>query len=434
MSDEIKKTLVTDEELTKIYEINIGVDLVNRKVDENAQKRQKTYKMDGFRPGKVPLNVIKKREGTALFFSIAEELINTEIFAIVDENKYELASNPDIKIKTMDLNKDISLDVEYILLPQIPDLDLKTIGVKEYNIRIDETEVEKSIERILKNFKDWSDKDDIIVVGDTAKINFLGKINGEAFDGGKGEDYPLEIGSHSFIDNFEDQLVGKRAGDKVLVSVKFPDNYHSTKLAGKQAEFDVEITKVLSPKEPILDDDFTMKNFGVETVEDMKEVIRKDIAANNSTLSKNKVRNDLVEQLSKILKFNIPKKLIETRFQEMLKSTKEKNLRSKKEEEIDENKLREEAEDAVRLGLFLSEICKEQNITVSKNEVDSAIIKNAMMMKGYEQFYIDFYKKNSKMTDALRAELLENKIIDYIIENSSREIIDISLEDFNKLR
>jgi trigger factor len=434
MSSEIKRTLTADKELAKTYEIVIGADFIKSKVDEVAEKKQKTYKMDGFRAGKVPLDIIKKKEGTVLFFTIAENAINDETFGIAEKNDYKLVANPDIEIKTMELDKDVVIQVEYTLFPTIPELDLKTLNVKKYSISTNDKDIDSTIKNILNDYKDWEDKDDEVAVGDTVRINFDGKIDGVAFDGGKGDNYPLEIGSHSFIDNFEEQLVGKKAGDNLIVSVKFPIDYHSTKLAGKQAEFSVEILKVMSSKDAVLDDDFTKKNLGIDSVEKMKDILKKELEASNAVASKTRARNEITDEIIKILGFNVPQNLVEKRFQEILRSTKESNLRKKKEEKIDEDKIRKDAENSVRLGLFLSDISKKQNITVSNNEVESALIKNAMRMGGYGQTFLDLYRKNPKMMDNMRNEILENKIIDYIIDNSSGEIVNISAEDFRNLK
>jgi trigger factor len=433
MGSEIRKSLRVDEELIKTYEIAIGASFINSKVEETTKEKQKTYKMNGFRPGKVPLDVIRKKEGTVLFFSTAEDIINTEVFNIVKENNYELVSDPNIEIKTMELDTDVVVNAEYTLFPTIPAIDLKTVKIKEYSLKVDELDIEQTIDSLMKNFKDWVDKDGEVATGDTVKINFVGRIDGEAFDGGKGEDYPLEIGTHSFVDNFEEQLIGKKAGDKVLVKVTFPSDYHSSKLAGKQAEFDVEILKVMSPKEPTLDDDFVMKNFALETVESLKNIVKKEIETSNEATLKTKTRSEVVEKISEILEFNVPQNLIEKRFQETLKSVQKSNLENKKEEEIDEGELRKEAENAVRLGLFLSKIAREQNIAVSKSEVESTIIKNAMRMKGYEQAFMDFYRKNPQLMGNIRAEILENKIIDYVISSALKESIVVSVADIGKL-
>jgi trigger factor len=431
---EIRKKLLIDEELKKVYEVVLTADFLNSKLNETIEKKQKTYKMDGFRVGKAPLDVIRKKEGTAMFFGVAEDMINNAAFGIADENGYELVTLPKVEVKTIKEGDDVTVSIEYALKPTIPELDLKTITVDKYEIKVQEQEVESSINDIIKNFKKWINKDGSVFVGDSVKIDFVGKIDGETFDGGVGKDYQLEIGSHSFIDNFEEQLVGKSAGDKVLVKVKFPDNYHSVKLAGKNAEFDVDIKEVLRAEIEDLTDELVNKSFGINTVSEFRDIVKREIEGSYALLAKNKERNAVIDKISGLIDFSVPNSLVEERFWAILKNKKEDNLKNKKEEEIDETELKKEAEESIRLGLFFTDIGKKQNITVSKNEVDSHIVKNAMKIKGYEQKMIDFYKKNPRAVEDLRASILEEKIIDYLVENVTRNIVETTLEEFKKLK
>ncbi|MDR0571218.1 MAG: hypothetical protein LBG48_00005, partial [Rickettsiales bacterium] len=168
---EIKKKLLIDEELKKVYEVVLTVDLLSLKLNETLEKKQKTYKIDGFRVGKVPVDIIKKKEGTVLFFSTAEDIINNVAFDIVDENKYDLVSLPKVEIKTMNEGSDVVVDIEYTLKPVIPELDLAAITIDKYEIKVQELEVEGSIDNVVKNFKKWVKKEGSAVVGDSVRIN-----------------------------------------------------------------------------------------------------------------------------------------------------------------------------------------------------------------------------------------------------------------------
>lgn len=424
------RKILSNEELAKQYEITIASNEITSKVDEEAEKRQKTYVMDGFRAGKVPVEVIKKREGTALFFTVAENLINSEIFKIIDEEKLELSCEPKVEMKNFKENEDVTFTVLYNLLPTIPSFDLKNVKVDSYNIEVQPNEIEESVEKIMSNFKKWTKVDREAKMGDAVKIDFEGKINGEKFAGGEGKDFQLELGSKSFIDNFEEQLVGKKAGDKVLVKVKFPEDYHSSAVAGKQAEFDVVINEVLEASKEELTNELTMKNFGIETVEKFKELVQKELENSYKTVSKNKIKEVLFDKLMDLVDFTLPENLVQEQF-EALKTRQEKeNNKDKKEEKIDEDKIQEEAKKAVKLGLLLANIGKMAQVSVSENEVNSAIMQNAMRMKGYEQMMIDFYKKNKQAVAALKEELMEEKIIDYIIENITKNEIKTTFKDF----
>jgi trigger factor len=427
---EIKKTLLRDGELEKMYEIRLAADYINLKSNETLEKKQKTYRANGFRPGKVPLELIKKKEGTAIFFATVENLINGEAFNIARDNGYDLIRTPKVDIKTMAEGEDAVVNVEYALRPTMPDVDWGTIAVDEYRIIIRKEDVENSVAEIMKDFKDWARKDGVAANGDAVKINFTGTINGEKFDGGAGEDYHLEIGSHSFIGNFEEQLIGKGAGDRALVKVKFPDDYHSSKLAGKDAEFDVEIIEVLEAKKVSLTDEFTAKNFGISAVDNFKKIIEKEIDETHKLSAKNRMRNDVMEKIKNVINFPIPDSLIEEKFQILLKEEKKDNLRKGKEEEINEEKLRKDAAEIVRMGLFLTKVGADNNITVSKNDIDSRIVKNAMKMRGQEQKVIEFYRKNPQAMEDLGNNILEDKIIDHILNNVTKNVKEITAEEY----
>lgn len=430
---EISKKILLDEELKKQYEITIKSSFINSQIDKEAEIKQKTYKINGFRPGKVPLNVIKTREGNVLYLNISEKTINKEIFDMVDNEKLELSSDPKVEIKQMKVNEDIIFNVVYNLLPNIPEINLKDIKIDNYNIRVTEQEINESINKILNNFKKFNKIDQSASIGDAVKINFIGTIDGEEFPGGKSENYQLELGSHSFIDNFEEQLVGRKAGDKILVKVKFPFDYHSSKLANKNAEFNVEILEVLESQKEELTDEFCLKNFGVDDVIKFRDLVEQELKKSYDQASKNKIKNILFDKIYNIYNFSVPSDLIEEQFKITLQNKEKDNLNKKIEKKIDENAIRIEAEKTIKISLILSDIGKKANIQVSDNDISNAIMKNAMQMKGHEKMFIDFYRNNSKALESLKLQTLEEKIIDYLIENISKNNIDITLEEFENL-
>ena len=434
MSESIKTKLLKDDTLEKQYEVEIQATFISSKIDEEILKLQKTYKMDGFRVGKVPVETIKKREAIGLFLRIAEDTMNEEIFKIAEEKKYQMASRPDVDIKQFQENKDVIFLVTYTLLPEIENIDLKDIKVDSYKIPVLDTDVENALQNIMKNFIKWEKVEREAKMGDSVKINFDGSIDGESFAGGKAEDFQLQLGSKSFIDNFEEQLVGKKANDDVVVKVKFPDDYHSSAVAGKNAEFKVKVLEVLESKNEDMTDEFVFKNFGIENAEKFKEEIRKELVEGNSRAVKNKIKDRIFDALLNKVSFPLPEKIVNQQFEELKKQQQQQNEKDKKTEEIDEKKIREDAEKAVKLGLVLSSVGKNANITVSENEVNSAIMKSAMSMRGYEQMVVDFYKKNKQAVENLRENLLEDKIVNYIIDNVSKNEKEITAEEFRNLK
>lgn len=428
----IKKNIINDSELKKEFDVILPVEIITTSIDEKAKDIQQRYKLDGFRPGKVPLDLIKKREKEELFYRGVEELINNTASDIAEEYNYELVLQPKVDIKVMDEDKDVNFIVTYELMPEIPVTKLDEIKVDEYNIVIGDENINESVNKILKDNKKWVKKEAEAELNDSVRIDFLGKIDGEEFSGGKCDDYQLELGSHSFIDTFEDQLVGKKEGDEVVVNVVFPDNYHKTSLAGKPAVFEVKVLEVLKPEEAVLDDNFAKTNFNVDTVDEFKEIIKKELENTFSKLSKDDLKSKIIKEIENF-EFSVPEGILEERFSS-IKSNKEKeNLRKGSKEELNEDELKKEAEKAARIGLMLTKIAQREKIEVTDNEITEQIMKSAMTMPGYEKVIVDFYRKNRQALESLKNQILEDKILDYLAEKVAKNTISISVEDFEKI-
>ncbi len=428
----IKKNIINDSELKKEFDVILPVEIITTSIDERAKKIQQRYKLDGFRPGKVPLDLIKKREKEELFYRGIEELINDTANDIAEEYAYELALRPKVDIKVMDEDKDVNFTVIFELMPEMPIMNLDEIKVDEYNVVVEDKNIDESIEKILKDHKKWTKKEAEAKLNDSVRINFLGKIDGEEFNGGKCDDYQLELGSHSFIDTFEDQLVGKKEGDEVIVNVVFPDNYHKTSLAGKPAVFEVKVLEVLEPEDAVLDDNFAKTNFNVDNVEEFKKIVKKELENTFSKLSKENLKSKIVKEIEN-LQFPIPEGILEERFRGLKTNKEKENLRKDITEEINEDELKKEAEKVSRVGLMLSKIAQKEKIEVTDNEITEQIMKSAMAMPGYEKMVVDFYRKNRQALESIKNQILEEKILDYIAEKASKNEIQISVEDFEKI-
>ena len=430
---EIKKTLITDEELKKEYNITIPSEIIVLKADEEIAELQKTYKMNGFRPGKVPVNIIKEKEWTYVFSKACENAINDIVYNIIEENKYDLSYKPSISIKTMEDNKDVEFSVVYELLPNIDNIKLEDITIDKYEANITDKDIDKSIKNILSSYKNWEKKDDTAKLGDSVKINFVGTINGEEFEGGKAEDYQLELGSHSFIDNFEDQIVGKKAGDKIDVNVTFPDNYHKSSLAGKPALFKVEIIEVLEPKERELTDEFVKTTFGTANTENFKELIKKELNDSCENNSKVLARRKIVDKLIDMVNFNLPERMLKEQIDNIIKYKQKENIKNSKKDPVTEDEVKDDAKDLVKINLIISKIGRDNNITANDNEVTKAVMKNAMSVPGYEKQIIDYYKKNYSAVAAIKDEITRMKVLDFVLDKINKNIIKISVDELEKL-
>ena len=414
---------ILDDKLEKAFEIVIPFATVDEKAKEVAEKRQKNYRLDGFRPGKVPLAEIIRREKTPLFYESSDELINEVINKLLEENNFKLSSQAEVDFTNLKEDEDVALKVTFELVPEVGEIDFDKIKLKTYKIKIDEKDVDNSFTKITDNCRKLEDKNDTTELGDTVKINFEGFVNGETFNGGKGEEFNLKLGSHTFIDNFEEQLVGKKSGDKVDVNVRFPDTYHSSQLAGKDALFKVEILNVLIPNKDEIDDDFIKENFGVDSVEKMKDAIKAELEKDYSTALSNKAKNDLINELDSDFDFDLPPKALAKRI----------DILKKYRRDLNENDLEKEAKKNLKCGFILSEIGNKNNLDVTGSEITEAIMKEVSYYPGREKQIIDMYKNNQNMLESLKAQILEDKIIAYILDKIAKDEEEITIEEFTKL-
>lgn len=430
---EIKKTLTIDDELKKEYNIIIPNQKVSEEIDKIAKDLQKDYKLNGFRPGKIPLEVIKKRENTYIFGKASDNLINGFVFDFANDNKYELASQPSVNIKIMEDGKDIEFSVIYELLPNIDNIDLKSIEINKYKISVEEDDINKSIEKILENYKKWNIKNGVAELGNSVKIDFLGTINGEEFPGGKAENFQLELGSHSFIDNFEDQIVGKNVDDEFEVNVTFPDDYHKSSLAGKPAVFKVKVLEVLEAEKKYLDDEFVKSIFGIENVDKFKEIIIKELEKTYENFSNQRAKFDIIEILSAMKDFSLPENLFKKQYDILLNTKQKDNLKNSKIDAIDEEVIKKETERFVKISILLSKIGKDNNIEVTDDEITNFVMKQATSNPGHEKEIINYYKNTPQALARVRDQITEDKVLNYIIDNATKNYINITIDKFEKL-
>ena len=435
---EVKKVL--DKNLEKKFEVKVSADEMNKEIDKEAVKQQGKIKIDGFRKGKVPVEFIKSKYSAMLLSDAAEDIVEKNVSGLIKENNFNLITRPKIDVKNLEVGKDFEFSITFELFPEIPEIKYNKINLKRQKVKIDKKDVEEGKNRLLKTRAKWKeeDKDYAAKQGDRVKIDFLGKLKGEPFEGGKAEGYELELGSKSFIDTFEDQLIGKKAGDEVEVKVVFPKDYHKKELAGQPAVFEVKVHGVSSAELPELNNDFLKENFNIENIDKLEEMIEKELSSMYDNASKNKIKNDVFEWLKKNVKVELPKSVVDEEFnrqwapiEDELKTNPNK-FKNDKEKEKEMEEIRQNAEDSVKLGLILSEIGKANNIKVEDTEVIDEIRKRAMAYQGQEQMIIDFYMKNKSALNQITGLLLEDKVIDFICQQAVVEDIIMSVEDFLK--
>jgi trigger factor len=414
------------------FQISVPASDLDAKADARLVDLKGKVRLNGFRPGKVPVSHLKKVYGRSVMAETVEQTIrdtNTQIFT---ERGFRLATEPKVTMPTeekavddilsgkSDLNYTVSIEV----VPAIQLADFKGFTVEKPVADVSDSDVDEAIKRIADQNRTYAAKGEgaKAETGDRVTISFKGTIDGTPFDGGAGEDIQVVIGAGQFIPGFEEQLIGIATGETRNLKVSFPKNYASEKLAGQPAEFETTATLIEAPQEATIDDEFA-KTLGLESLDKLKDAARERLTAEYAGATRQKVKRMLLDRLDESHRFEAPPSLVEEEFKLMWNSIKAEMESSGKTfadedttEQAAEEEYRKIADRRVRLGLVLSEIGEKNKITVTDDEVSRAVIERARQMPGREKEVWDYYRNNANALAQLRAPIYEDKVVDFILE------------------
>lgn len=432
---EIKK-----ENLNVQYEVIVTAADIDRHVDTRLQEVGKTVKIAGFRPGKVPLDILKKRYGKAVMGEVLEMAVNEASAKVIQDNNLRPALQPKIEVREFDDGKDLIYTMAVDLLPEIKVMDLKSIKVEKPVVKVEKKEVDEALQRIAKGNRQTEPvtEDRATKTGDILVIDFHGRTakDNKPHEGMHAHDAQLELGSGQFIPGFEDQLVGKKIGDKVEVKVTFPEEYHAAELAGQDAIFDTEVKQILQAKETEINDDFA-KQLGLDSEKALREIIEKQMQSEYDGLSRQKVKRALLDVLDDSHEFEVPEGMKDLEYQNILMQVKMERQSELKDGELklsaeEEEELRAIAERRVRLGLVLSEVGRANNVQITDQEMQRAVINEAQRYPGQEAQVFEYYRKNRQALEALRAPVFEDKVVDFVLELATVTDKPVTLEDLTR--
>ncbi|MBE6459359.1 MAG: trigger factor [Alphaproteobacteria bacterium] len=402
------------------YSVNgvISADELQKSADEILLEYGKKVKMPGFRTGKVPLNILRQKYNASAYGEAIDKLMNRDLETYVADKKIRLAGAPKVDLSGWTVGQDAEYSMEFDILPTLPAIDLEKITVTKKVAKLDEKEVETALENIRKS-RSTAEKQDAkykATDGDTAVIDFTGFIGDEAFEGGAATKHHLILGSGSFIPGFEDQIIGHKVGDEFDVNVKFPENYHAENLAGKDARFAVKIHEIRKHILPELNDDLA-KQVGQESVEALREHIRKIINEQYDEAAKRDMRNELLDALADKVKLDLPETLVEQEYN-MAKSEFEHQHSHCHDEKCDhkwdEKQEHKDAERRVKLGLILAEWGTQNKVEVTRDDLQQAIWAEAARYPDPKQVF-EFYNKNQNALAMLRGMIFERKALDAML-------------------
>ncbi len=409
--------------LKRGYEITLTAAELDAKVVEKLAEAQPDIEMKGFRKGKVPMALLRKQFGPRVLGEAMQEAVDGAMSQHFETTGDRPALQPEVKMTNAAWKEgdDVVVALNYEALPDIPEVDLSGITLDKMVVTADDVSVDEALASLAATAQSFADKGDGATAedGDQVVIDFVGKIDGEPFDGGAADDYPLKLGSNSFIPGFEDQLVGVKAGDEKAVTVSFPADYQAPHLAGKDAVFDCTVKAVKSAAPAAIDDELA-KKFGAESLDALKGQIRTRLEAEYAGAARSVMKRRLLDALDERVSFDLPPTLVDAETKQIahqLWHEENPDVHGHDHPEItptDEHmKL---GERRVRLGLFLADLGQKNAIQVSDAEMTQAVMAQARQYPGQERQFFEFIQQNQQMQQQIRAPLFEDKVVDYIFE------------------
>ncbi|MCA8879152.1 MAG: trigger factor [Rhodobacteraceae bacterium] len=425
--------------LKRGYEIKLSAAELEAKVNEKLAEAQPEIQMKGFRKGKVPMALLKKQFGPRILGEAMQESIDGAMNKHFEESGDRPAFQPEVKMTNDDWKEgdDVHVALNYEALPDIPETDLTAIALERMVVKADEAAVDEALGKLADSARDFADRPEgqYAESGDQVVLDFVGKIDGEPFEGGAAEEYPLVLGSNSFIPGFEDQLAGVHVGDVRTVTVSFPEDYQAPNLAGKEATFDCTIKAIKSPVAAQIDDDLA-KKFGAEDLASLRSQIAERIEAEFAGAARTVLKRQLLDRLDDLVAFELPPSLVEAEAKQIahqLWHEEHPEVHGHEHGEVEPSDAHQKlAERRVRLGLFLADLGQKTDVEVSDAEMTRAVMQQARQYPGQERQFFEFVQSNPQMQQQLRAPIFEDKVVDHIFAQAQVAEREVSKDDLQK--
>lgn len=428
--------------LRREFSIVVGKADLDTKLSSRLEELKGQVRLKGFRPGKVPMNHMRRAFGKSVMAEIIQEAVSEMSAKAIEDRSLRPAQQPKIDLTSelenvADGKEDLTFNMTVELMPEFQPVDVATLSLERLTADIDEADVTAALNRFAEQSRTYNARAEGEAArdGDALTIDFEGRIDGTPFDGGKGDGVRLVIGSKRFIPGFEDGLVGAKAGETREVKVKFPDDYSTKTLAGKDAVFTVTVKDVAAPEDAPIDDTFATK-LGFESLAKLKDAISNDIRMNYARASRGHMKRALLDALDAGHKFELPKAMVDAEFDQIWRAVEAELKREGKtatDEAESEEKMKDEyraiAQRRVRLGLVLSEIGRLNKIEITQDELSRAVVGRARQFPGQEKQVIEFYQKNPNALAEIRAPLYEEKVVDFALELAKVTEKKVSKED-----
>ena len=424
----MKVTIENIKGLNKDLKVLIDKETMNSYMDEKYDEIKKTVNLKGFRPGKVPKEVLKRQFGKAIFGEVLDKVLKDTSTKALEENKIKPAGQPKLDLKTYGEDKELEYVLSVTEMPKVEVKSIENIKFDQYSVKIDNSETEKRINDIAKNqpsFKEASPETKA-KEGDLVTLDYKATVDGKEFKGSEGKNTQLTLGKDLFLKGFDKQLIGVKKDDQKIVEATLPENFPEKELVNKKAKFDCKIINIKNPEKVKIDDEFA-KNLGAKDLNDLKTLISKQINDEYKNSLDQLSKNQILKEIEKIKVDEIPENLIEEEIKILSQGMSEEEAKKSKA------KFTETAKTRIKTGLILNEVGEQNKIQVSEQEIQAEVQKQLRMMPGQEKMVMDFYQKNPSAVASLRGTVYEEKILNIIKEKAKPNKKEISKEEAEKI-
>jgi trigger factor len=432
-------TETKSEGLRREYSVVVTAAALEAKTTEKLETVREGFQMKGFRKGKAPLPLLKKMFGKSVLGEVVQETVEKTVADHIAETGHRPAQQPNIKVVNEDFNEgdDLNVEFDYECLPEVPELDFSKIELERKLVNVEDSQVDEALQKLAESSTDYKPRAKTAKAKDADQIvvNFVGTIDGQPFEGGTADDYPLVLGSNSFIPGFEEQLVGAKTGDEREVKVTFPENYGAPNLAGKAAVFACTVIEVRAPEPAEIDDALAVR-YGSENLDQLKEQIRERIAEEFAGAGRSLIKRRLLDALDEMVSFELPPSLVEAEAKSIAHQLWHEDNPEVEGHDHPEVEVTDEhnelAARRVRLGLLLAEIGQRNEVEITDQEMGQAIMAQARQYPGKEREFFDFVKQNRQALEQLRAPIFEDKVVDVILSKAKITELAVSKAEFEK--
>lgn len=427
------------ERLERSYDVTIPAAALNGRIDQKLREQQANFAMKGFRKGKAPLSLLRKMFGKSLLGEAVQEVVDATVSDIVTSRDHKPAMQPDIKMVNEDFEEgdDLKLSIAYELLPDVPALDYGSINLERLVVEVEESAVDDALANLTKEAANYEAREDGAAAQDADQvvIDFEGKLDGETFEGGTAEDFPLVLGSDQFVPGFEEQLLGVKAGDEKTVALTMPEDYGNATLAGKDVVFETKIKEVREPHPATLDDEFA-KRFGVESVDELRAGIKERVGLEFNQASRAFIKRKLLDHLDETVSFELPPTMLDVESKQVahqLWHEENPDVEGHDHPEVEPTEEHTKiARRRVMLGLLLAHIGSENEINVSEDELRQAMFAQARQYPGREREFLEWLQANQQALNEIQAPIFEDKVVDHVLERANVTERSVNKDELEK--